>query len=124
MRIHTTTPLIICILLTATSFAQQPTLTIDLAHPGPAISSLHNGIFFEDINFAADGGLYPERVKNRSFEFTPDPLMGWKKIAANGATGAIAIAADNPIHPNNPHYLRLIIDTPGDGFGLENEGFR
>jgi alpha-N-arabinofuranosidase len=105
--------------------AQEPaTLTIDLTHPGPAISPLHNGIFFEDINFAADGGLYPERIKNRSFEFTPDPLIGWEKIASNGATGTLTIAAENPIHPNNPHYLHLAIDTAAGGFGLENEGFR
>src|SRR5438477_3313254 len=100
------------------------TIRVQTDKPGHAISPLLNGIFFEDINFAADGGLYPERIKNRSFEFTPDPLMGWKKIANSGATGAISIAAENPIHPNNPHYLHLNIDTPAQGFGMGNEGFR
>src|SRR5262244_2509284 len=57
---------------------QPPTvIAVDAAHPGPAISPEMFGIFFEDINFGADGGLYPERVKNRSFEFS-DPLMARK----------------------------------------------
>ena len=59
------------------------TLTVNAAAPGAAIPSTLFGIFFEDINFAADGGIYPERVKNRSFEF-PDPLMGWKRAAVDG----------------------------------------
>ena len=46
------------------------------------------GIFFEDINFAADGGLYPERIKNRSFEF-PEALMGWKKSANARCAGRV-----------------------------------
>lgn len=49
---------------------QNPAIIrVDPAHPGAAISPQMFGIFFEDINFAADGGLYPELVKNRSFEF-------------------------------------------------------
>ena len=54
-------------------------ITVDAAHPGAAISSQMFGIFFEDINFGADGGLYPELVKNRSFEFS-EPLAGWHEI--------------------------------------------
>src|SRR6201986_5629071 len=51
-------------------------IPVDTAHPGAAISPQMFGIFFEDINFGADGGLYPELVKNRSFEFN-EPLAGW-----------------------------------------------
>ena len=54
-------------------------IAVDAAHPGAAISPTMFGIFFEDINFAADGGLYPERIKNRSFEFD-QPLNGWHAI--------------------------------------------
>ena len=57
---------------------KQAVVTIDISRPGPPISPTMFGVFFEDINFAADGGLYPERVKNRSFEFT-EPLTGWRK---------------------------------------------
>ena len=55
----------------------QTHITIDVANPGAKISPEMYGIFFEDINFAADGGLYAELVKNRSFEFD-QPLTGWK----------------------------------------------
>jgi len=51
-------------------------ISVDAAHPGAAISPSMYGVFFEDINFGADGGLYPELVKNRSFEFQ-EPLTGW-----------------------------------------------
>ena len=58
--------------------AAPVTLVLGVDRPGASISKTMVGVFFEDINFAADGGLYPERVKNRSFEF-PDPLMGWRR---------------------------------------------
>src|SRR5579859_6719241 len=70
-------------------FSQQPEraiINVDLAHPGAAISPQMFGIFFEDINFGADGGLYPELVKNRSFEFN-QPLAGWHEIMAVNAKG-------------------------------------
>jgi alpha-N-arabinofuranosidase len=60
---------------------ERTVLSVDLAHPGAAISPQMFGIFFEDINFAADGGLYPELVKNRSFEFS-EPLTGWHEMLA------------------------------------------
>jgi alpha-N-arabinofuranosidase len=57
--------------VSALSQNQQPTIiSVDATHPGAAISPSEFGIFFEDINFGADGGLYPELVKNRSFEFS------------------------------------------------------
>ena len=68
------------------------------------------GIFFEDINYGADGGLYAELVKNRSFEF-PDHLMGWKTI------GEVAVVRTSPFD-RNPHALRM-----RGAAGLENEGF-
>ena len=48
------------------------------------------GVFFEDINFGADGGLYAELVKNRSFEFAPDHYMGWKMF------GNVTLQDDGP----------------------------
>src|SRR5512144_1882212 len=62
------------------------TLSVQADKPGPAISPTLWGIFFEDINFGADGGLYAELVKNRAFEF-PDSLMGWIKISPSNARG-------------------------------------
>ena len=74
------------------------------------------GIFFEDINYAADGGLYAEMVKNRSFEF-PQHLMGWR------AFGNFDVEDDGPFE-RNPHFVRLKYSGHNDKFtGLENEGF-
>ena len=62
--------------------AQQKTLVINTKTTVAPIQSTMWGLFFEDINFAADGGIYAELVKNRSFEFYK-PLMGWKKRVKN-----------------------------------------
>jgi alpha-N-arabinofuranosidase len=107
--------------------AQAPaTLNIQVDKPGAAISPVMYGIFFEDINFAADGGLYPERVKNGSFEFE-DPMMAWRRpaIVAGGAVGGFGvIAGEKPLSANNPHFLRVLIEQAGEGLPLSNEGFR
>jgi alpha-N-arabinofuranosidase len=104
--------------------AQERSITVQVDRPGAAVPKTLFGLFFEDINFAADGGLYPERVKNRSFEF-PEPLMGWKQAAPGGSQGALQIydrvgGRETP----NSHYLRIRVDEPGEGFGVSNEGFR
>src|SRR5262250_1771969 len=103
--------------------SQSNTITVQVDRPGAAISPTLFGLFFEDINFGADGGLYPERVKNRSFEF-PDPMMGWKRLARGEAKGALQIydAGSRNGRPN-AHYLQIKADT-GGGFGVTNEGFR
>ena len=76
------------------------------------------GIFFEDMNFAADGGLYAELVKNRSFDFKYQPLMGWT------AYGNVKIMDENPAFDKNPNYARLNYNKELLGCGLINEGFR
>lgn len=101
--------------------AQTTSITVQVNKPGASVPSTLFGLFFEDINFGADGGLYPERVKNRSFEF-PDPLMAWKTIGS--AQGTVEILSENPISPNNAHYLRLLTKSRGSGFGILNQGFR
>lgn len=99
-------------------------VTLDVSRLGAPISPTMFGVFFEDINFAADGGLYPERVKNRSFEFT-EPLSGWRKVMrAFSAQGEMVVRSEGGLNENNPHYLRLRDYTPGSGFGIVNSGFR
>ncbi len=98
-------------------------LVIEMDQPGARISPTLWGIFFEDINLGADGGLYAELVKNRSFEF-PDPLMGWKALRDPAGAGTIEVREDNPLTPANPHYLRLRVTEPGRRWGVANEGFR
>jgi alpha-L-arabinofuranosidase len=88
--------------------------------PGAAIPSTLFGIFFEDINFAADGGIYPERIKNRGFEF-PDALMGWKRAATEGR-GSFEVRTDRPHHPASPHFVRIASEA--GTFGITNDGFR
>ena len=105
--------LLCCIALGAQSYR----IDIDLKAQAKPVPGTLYGIFFEDINFGADGGLYAELVKNRSFEFPADPLQGWK------AFGKVEIRDDGPF-ARCPHYARL--SDPGHPHrwtGLDNEGF-
>jgi alpha-L-arabinofuranosidase len=97
-------------------------LTVHAGQPGAKINPAMWGIFFEDINFGGDGGLYAELVKNRSFEF-PDALMGWTKISPSLAHGELSVRDDQPFDTNNPHYVRLASEGTAP-FGISNEGFR
>jgi len=88
------------------------------------------GIFFEDINYAADGGLYAEQVQNRSFEYAPSDKSGWNSLTAwdyiawGFGYGTVSVETSSPIHPNNPHYAVLNIEDAGrEGIGLKNSGF-
>jgi alpha-N-arabinofuranosidase len=104
--------------------AQTRNITVQVDRPGAAIPRTLFGLFFEDINFGADGGLYPERVKNRSFEF-PEPLMGWKPLTPGDSKGALQVYDQSTgKDAANSHYLRIKVDAPGKGFGVVNEGFR
>ena len=104
---------------------------------GKKISKELIGIFFEDISYSADGGLYAELVENGSFEYNPSerdgwgPGTGWKQIRPGHSLGMLQVRMDNPIHPNNPTYMRLHTERVKEyydyagfkGFGLENGGF-
>jgi alpha-N-arabinofuranosidase len=102
--------------------ADRDAIVVQVDRPGAAINPHMFGVFFEDINFAADGGIYAELVKNRSFEF-PEPLMGWTKIEHDGARGTMELNDDAPLNAGNRHYLRVTAGA-GGGFGISNEGFR
>ena len=71
--------LVVAFLQVQPAFAQVREITVQVNKPGAPIPMTLFGLFFEDINSGADGGIYPERVKNRSFEF-PNPMMGWKPL--------------------------------------------
>ncbi len=104
--------------------AQTDVITVQVDRPGAKIPETLFGLFFEDINFAADGGIYPERIKNRSFEF-PDPMMGWKRIEREGFKGSINIInQNNAVETANPRFMRIEPEAGGKGFGVSNEGFR
>ncbi|MCR5827429.1 MAG: carbohydrate binding domain-containing protein [Bacteroidales bacterium] len=104
------------LLTAATLMAQTVRMDVNLKKPGAPIQPTMYGVFFEDINFAADGGLYGDMVKNRSFDF-PYALTGWMPY------GKLQVMDDGPFE-RNPHYLRLNWSGHRDKFtGVENEGF-
>jgi len=103
--------------------AAPGTITVQVNKPGAAVPKNLYGLFFEDINFAADGGLYPELVKNKSFE-TDDHLIGWKAIKGASGLATYTISTQNPISATNNHFLRLTAATAGPDAGFVNEGFR
>ena len=101
---------------TLTMTAQTHVMDVNTKKVGAPIQKTMYGLFFEDINYAADGGLYGELVKNRSFEF-PDHLMGWE------AFGNFDVEDDGPFE-RCPHYVQL--RDPGHSdrrSGLVNNGF-
>lgn len=91
------------------------------------ISDLLMGIFFEDINYSADGGLYAELIQNRDFEYEPSDREGdknWNSTHSwklEGENATFTISTSDPIHPNNPHYAVLKTNQPGAA--LTNTGF-
>ena len=116
------------------SAAQKP---MNAPKGGKAISDELVGIFFEDINNSADGGLYAELLQNGSFEFSPADHDGWgagtawKQIRPGHSLGTVQVRMDNPLHPNNATYMRLHTERAKEyydyagwkGFGLQNDGF-
>lgn len=117
MKRNTIWSLILTTALSLTANAQTRELTVEAGKPGAPIQPTMYGIFFEDINFGADGGLYAEMVQNRSFEF-PQHLMGWNTF------GKVAVNDYEPAFKRNPHYVTI---TPSGHrekqSGLENRGF-
>lgn len=114
------------IALTAFTFTQAQTpavFTVAADKPAADVQPTMWGIFFEDINLGADGGLYAELVKNRSFEFAA-PLMGWKEQKTEGASGSIIIQNRGEKSKTNPRYLRATNKGTGGKYGISNEGFR
>jgi len=105
--------------LIAGSILAQATITVDAGKPGHAVPPTLWGIFFEDINLSADGGIYPELVRNRSFEDSDQPDY-WKLSTATGSPGTMSVDSSRPFNALNRHSLRINADGP---FTLENEGY-
>lgn len=110
----------------ATIHTQAIDLKVDTANSTIKIQPTMYGIFFEDINFAADGGLYAEMVKNRSFEFE-SPLMGWSQPMSSTTTFNEESGIATPIHTSenkaNKNFARFLINDD-QGYEIINEGFR
>lgn len=105
------------------SVAQQPlNYTVKAATVKAPVSPGMWGIFFEDINFSADGGIYAELVKNRSFEFS-SPLMGWSVPEGAVAKGEILVINRQADNNSNPRYAQITLPA-ARSFTMINEGFR
>jgi len=99
------------------------TLTVDLAHPGHAISPMLYGIFFEDINCSADGGLYAELVRNRNFEDSDKPDF-WSVVSSEPAKVDLSVDRSQPVSPKNPRSLKVEFGEVGNSrAGVANAGF-
>jgi alpha-L-arabinofuranosidase len=106
--------------------ALQTRITVEVDKPGHSISPILSGIFFEDINLSADGGIYTELIRNRSFE-DPDTLLNWNFISYNDSSMAFVITADlqsrSPIPPLNPLNRKSLYIQANGFFKLENHGY-
>src|SRR5690554_3846425 len=96
-------------------------LTVETNSEGPAISPLLYGAFLEDINHAADGGLYAEMVRNRSFEFLRR-YTGWQRIYDRNMA-EIVVENKEALNKNNIHYIKLNIFDESGEVGLRNYGY-
>ena len=107
----------------------QPTTVAVQVGAGKRISPDLVGIFFEDLSYAADGGLYAELIQNRSFDYSDadhagwTPLTAWQLVQRDGAQGSVAVESAQPLNAVNSSYAVLTVEKPGGGVGLQNEGF-
>ncbi|OXU15229.1 alpha-L-arabinofuranosidase C-terminal domain-containing protein [Sedimentisphaera salicampi] len=115
------------------SYADSVNVTVNCDEKKAEISDHLYGIFFEDINFAADGGLYAELVQNRSFEYHTVPgrnplrekyhaLYAWQKVERNGGECTLTAEREIPLNRNNHNYLTVHIDKAGEA-GVMNTGY-
>ena len=113
-------------------------LTVYADQPTVKISPRLYGLFYEDINYAADGGLYAELIQNRSFEYyaldgreslsdkasgSHHALFAWQKVELGGGKCDVRIERIVPLHRNNPHYVAVYVEEPGAGVGIQNLGY-
>lgn len=114
-----------CLMSVHSSIAQSgKPITVKANEIKAAIQPTMWGVFFEDINMGADGGIYAELVKNRSFEFFK-PLMGWKVNRKQFAEGDILVLNRKQENAANPRYIQVTARNAAKGdLELTNEGFR
>ncbi len=112
------------LLLTANAqITKSNTIYVQVNKPVASIAPTMWGIFFEDINLGADGGIYAEMVKNRSFEFYK-PLMGWTVNQNKFNEGSVLIMNRDEANISNPRFIRIAKNNAADTLGITNEGFR
>lgn len=109
----------------AASFARAQsaaTVSIQVNQPGAVVSSNLFGIFFEEINFAGEGGLYGEMVRNRAFYSSTSPYY-WTNQIEGTATGSMTVDPTQPLNTNIPNSLKLTMLSGQGSVGAANSGF-
>jgi alpha-L-arabinofuranosidase len=116
---------VICFTASLTLHAQPTKLiTVKANEIKTDIAPTMWGVFFEDINMGADGGIYAELIKNRSFEFYK-PMMAWKVLGKPLTEGDFLVLNRQQTNTANPRFLRVTLNNNAKGtIGLNNEGFR
>lgn len=112
--------------------APEAKISLDVAHPAHSVPKTLFGIFFEDINFAADGGLYPELIANRGFDWQTAVQLewpstdrdGWRPDNRGGAMARLTRQYTAPLNDATPAHLRIECFGPGQGCGVRNDGYK
>lgn len=115
----------LAILVSGTARAQvtnTASLTIQVNQPGAVVSSNLFGIFFEEINYAGEGGLYAEMVRNRSFKNSANPDF-WTLVTTGTAAGTMSVDFSQPLNTNKPCSLNLTMSSGTGSVGAANSGF-
>lgn len=127
MKLQRLLALLLALMLPAAGSAA--TLTADATVTTEEMSDTLYGLFFEDINYGADGGLYAELLQNRSFEYedilnpkVSDHYTGWGFNLAANAAGTATVQTENPLNENNPTYMRITC-TKGE-YRFANLGYQ
>src|SRR5579872_3729655 len=107
----------------AVSQAQTATVTVQANQPGAQVSSNLFGLFFEEINSAGDGGIYGERVRNRSFEDSADPPAYWTLLTNGTASGQMKLDSSMPLSSSNLHCLALTKTGGSGSVSVANAGY-
>ena len=114
---------VVFVIAAATAQAQSgATLTIQASLPGAVVSSNLFGIFFEEINYGGEGGVYGEMVRNRAF-YTATNANFWTLVTQGTATGAMTVDSTQPLNTNIPNSLKLTMASGTGSVGAGNSGF-
>jgi alpha-L-arabinofuranosidase len=122
-KLFTACIIVPAILLSLSSAQQKDKLVVKVNQPVAEVQPTMWGVFFEDINLGADGGIYAELIKNRSFEFYK-PMMGWTVTQNKFNEGAVLVLNRVEKNTQNPRYIRVTKNQSADSLSLTNEGFR
>ena len=103
---------LVMVLLAATMARAQSTatVTIQASQPGAVVSSNLFGIFFEEINYGGEGGIYAELVRNRSL-YNPTTALFWTLVTQGTATGTLVVDTTRPLNTNTPNALKLTLSS-------------